>query len=334
LARQLLLAVAAGDSAGIPSEFVAQSSIPALYQKLNSTGWPFSAPGGGPFGYPPNCGSDDTEMATRLVRAFEVGGRFKADLAAEEFARWLAGGPRDVGGTIRSVVGQYSRVRWFDASLAAYRANPKNAANGGLMRNGVMAAMAKRKDMDDLLRISLLQTALTHFSPLCVLCSAVHSWLIRKLLDGYNPMEDPNWQANFWMAWDEFLAATMDGVVNRWHDRVGDAAIAEARAKLQAALSVEDFNPFVVDFQGQSGYVLLTLEIALWALKWSYRDDPFPVPAGWPPDVFERRGGDVVGWIPLLGNDCDSYGACAGPMIWAAHKQLPESLTAGLTLPL
>ena len=58
----------------------------------------------------------------------------------------------------------------------------------------------------------------------------------------------------------------------------------------------------------------------LWALKWSYLDaasHPFPVPAGFPPEVFARRGGDVIGWIPLLGNDCDSYGACAAPILWA-----------------
>jgi ADP-ribosylglycohydrolase len=337
LARQLLLAVAAADAAGIPAEFVPQSSIPALYARLRPTNWPFAMPGGGPFGYPPGVCSDDGEMSACLVRAFEAKGHYDADATAQEFGKWLAAGPRDAGGTIRAVVGQINRgVPWFQASLNAYQTNPNGAANGALMRNGVMAGMVRLDNPEELLRITSLQTIITHFSPLCVVCSAIQSYVVYLLLQGKNPMSF-DWFGMFGGGWEEFLSRTTDPVLNRWREIVGRDAIAAADATVDAAFSTGGpFDPFKTDYTGRAGYVLLSLQIALWALRWSYVDPayPFPTPAGWPPEVFARRGGDVVGWIPLIGNDCDTYNAIFGPMAWAAHKQLPETLISSLELPL
>jgi ADP-ribosylglycohydrolase len=336
LARQLLLAVAAGDAAGIPAEFVDQSAIPSLFQKLRGTGWPLAAPGGGSFSYPANCGSDDTEMSACIVRAFEAKGHFDADATAAEFSKWLKAGPRDAGGTIRAVVGQINRgVQWFEASRQVYESNRNGAANGALMRNAVVVGMVAADNLDELMRITLLQTVITHFNPLCVLCSACHAWLLHELLAGRRPLDNPKWLQDFWAAWSGFELSHGDPVVKKWRKSVGTQAWGEARVALTKELAT-DFDPFTADFQGRAGYCVLTLQVCLWALKWSYLDaasHPFPVPAGFPPEVFARRGSDVIGWIPLIGNDADSYGAAAAPCLWAAHKTLPASLTTGLKVP-
>ena len=45
--RLLLLGLAAGDSLGSTSEFVRQEDIPALYDDVKASGWPFRQIGGG-----------------------------------------------------------------------------------------------------------------------------------------------------------------------------------------------------------------------------------------------------------------------------------------------
>ena len=59
-------------------------------------------------------------------------------------------------------------------------------------------------------------------------------------------------------------------------------------------------------------------------------DEPFDVPEGFPAEIFARRGAWTLAWPAMIGNDSDTYGAVAGPMIAAAHKSIPATLTDGL----
>ena len=92
---------------------------------------------------------------------------------------------------------------------------------------------------------------------------------------------------------------------------------------------MEAFDAFEVSYAGRAGYCLLTLQIGVWALRWSVRGDPFPVPTGLPAAVFGRREGWTLAWVPLVGGDADTSGATAGPMIAAIHRT-PVELTDGL----
>lgn len=56
------------------------------------------------------------------------------------------------------------------------------------------------------------------------------------------------------------------------------------------------------------------------------------MPAGFPPEVFERRGPWGAAWPALLGRDADTYGAVAAPIVAAAHGSVPTSLTDGLVV--
>ena len=39
----------------------------------------------------------------------------------------------------------------------------------------------------------------------------------------------------------------------------------------------------------------------------------------------------MLGWVALVGNDSDTYGATAGPLIAAAHGGLPAEMTDSLS---
>ena len=65
-------------------------------------------------------------------------------------------------------------------------------------------------------------------------------------------------------------------------------------------------------------------------MHWSLREAPFPAPAGFPQEVFQRTGPFVLGWVAMIGHDSDTYGAAAGPLITAAYGELPTQLTEGL----
>ena len=83
---------------------------------------------------------------------------------------------------------------------------------------------------------------------------------------------------------------------------------------------------------GRDGYCLTTLQIAVWAMHWARRGEHYlaeRLPAGFPREPFQRTGGDVLGWVALIGRDADTYGATAEPLV-AAVAGLPRSMTAGL----
>ena len=324
--RLLLSGLTAGDCIGSLTEFVPQSDVLREYAIHEKEGWPFVSVRGPVWdrGEP----TDDTEMAMCIVRACVDAQRFDPEAVAAQFVSWLDSDPKDIGGTtVRSLSRLRAGAPWHEAGHSEYRARPGNAANGSLMRNGVIPAMA------DSLAEAFTHTAhhamMTHYDPLSMLCCGIHTWLIWRLLEGRRPL-DGEWLTAFRREWTDWLAETGDVHVRKWRGHV-EATMKDAWETVTAApFKPEAFNPFEVDCVGRTGYCLLTLQISLWALQWSKMTDEFPVPDGFPASVFEKRGAWCVGWPAMLGYDADTYGAVAGPLIAAAHGQLPESMTRGL----
>ena len=86
------------------------------------------------------------------------------------------------------------------------------------------------------------------------------------------------------------------------------------------------FSPFVGDYSASAGYCLLTLQIAIWALRFSVTNKieqaamnlvglPFPS------FVLETRGFWTLGLVPLIGFDSDTYAAVAGPLLAAKYPE-------------
>jgi ADP-ribosylglycohydrolase len=332
--RLLLSGLAAGDSLGSTSEFVAQSQVPALYAKLRHEGWPFTQVGGGAFGWELGAPTDDTDQALCLVRSFAELGRFDAADVGRRLVAWLDGGPRDVGGTTARTLGHLrSGTPWHEAGRREYDRSPTNAANGSLMRNGVLPGLLFGSGLRELFRATVHHSITTHYHPLPVVCCAAQSWVVADLLakSRRGPTSDPDgWLDAFRGDWTNYLAGEDDPHVAAWAGRVGPGMSGAVEALRVAEWDHRAFDPFATDFGGRAGYCLLTLQIGVWALQWSVSDEPFPVPAGFPADVFGRRGGWAVAWLALLGHDSDTYGAVAGPMLAAARGAVPAELTEGL----
>lgn len=100
----LLVALAAGDSLGSTSEFVAQGDIPALFERLRPSGWPFKQVGGGYFSWPAGAPTDDTHMALAIVRSAIKCGEFRGEDVAQRFVAWIDSAPRDAGMTTRKTL--------------------------------------------------------------------------------------------------------------------------------------------------------------------------------------------------------------------------------------
>ena len=354
--RLLLAGLAAGDSLGATSEFMELPQVRRAYDRWAPLGWPFVPVGGGSFNWRPGQPTDDTDMALGIVRsaaraALAAGHGSDgsgqgdgtgngapldpADVAAE-FCAWLATGPRDIGGTTRSALSAVARgTPWHAAGLDGYEWNPDNSANGGLMRNGVVAGLSD--DLDACLRMTVWQSIVTHADPLSVLCCLAQTWLLHGLLANRAADQPPAFDGDGWLdafgrrveAW---LAAEGDPHVVQWLTRVGQPRVWAAMDALRAADFSAGFDPFAPENRriGQ-GYSVLTLQIGVWALRWALRNEPYaPVPDLLPPEPFARTGFGVIGWTALLGRDSDTYGATAGPLVAAAFGALPESMTGNL----
>lgn len=118
------LGFALGDALGVTLEFVSRREIEArhaVHREIVGGGW---------LGLSPGEVSDDTEMSLALGEAILANAGFQARAAAEGFAAWLRGGPRDCGRTCRRGIQRFL----LDGSVCA-PPNPTDAGNGALMRN-------------------------------------------------------------------------------------------------------------------------------------------------------------------------------------------------------
>lgn len=130
--------------------------------------------------------------------------------------------------------------------------------------------------------------------------------------------------------WERWLMGEKDEHVPTWRARVDDRYERAWRTLLGTDFDPDSFSPFHVPIGPFKGYCLLTLQIALWATQWSMRDAALPAPDGFPGEVFERTGPHVLGWVVMIGEDADTYGAAAGPLVAALHGGLPEAMTDGM----
>ena len=344
--RLLFAGLAAGDSLGSATEFMHLDQVPACYRHLREQGWPFRQAGSPSRGLASGSPTDDTEMALCMIRSYFREGGFDPQGIAREFVSWMRGGPRDIGGTTRRTLQICAEGgRFWEGGLSFWREVPHYAANGSLMRNGIAAGLAGLTGSSSLERAfdyTLKHGMITHYAPLPQICCLAHTYLITELLQGRG-FED-QWLSGFLGAVEGYLGGTDDGAVLGWLGQVGEDGEFEKAMSLfcreigemsgsrncMASNSPGGFDPFRVDYTGGSGYCLLTLKIALWALCWSLEDDAYSVPPGFPDEVFAAKGSARLAWVAMIGHDADTYSAVAGPLISAAAGGLPPGFTEGL----
>lgn len=278
-----LLGVAAGDALGATCEF-------ASADELSRRGRHTEITGGGVFGWRPGQGTDDTDMTYAVARAYTDG--FTLERVAGNFLAWFDKGPRDVGGVTAAALGwlrQHQDPRASGRALLP-RFGDRAAGNGGLMR-ALPTALARRDPAARRAEAAAV-SAVTHADPRCVDAAVLYCDLAALLLEGRAP------------------AAAVEQVLT------GTPAGEEARDRLAGApgKTLSQLRP--------TGYVLDTLEVAVWAVS--------------QPASLEECLIEIVN----LGDDADTTGAVAGGLLgvrdgsgaipprWLARLEYRERLAA------
>ena len=260
--RGALAGLAVADALGTTLEFEARDALP-LHTEMT---------GGGPFGLDPGVWTDDTSMALALADSLAHTGDFDAADVMNRFLRWMEHGAYsptgrcfDIGVTTRAALLQYRRT----GDPFAGPTGEDTAGNGSLMRLAP-AVLGFLHDAAACRRIAGEQSRTTHGAPQALQCCQLFADLLRRAI----------------------LGETKDRVLTPqdWdgHPAVRAVAAASWRGKDRAAIR-------------SSGYVIHTLEAALWAVGTT--------------DSFES----AVILAVNLADDADTVGAVTGQLAGALY---------------
>lgn len=136
--RGCLLGLATGDAVGTTLEFTSPGHFTPIQDMV----------GGGPFGLQAGQWTDDTSMALCLAESLVVCQGFSAQDQMERYVRWWqegywssTGSCFDIGGTTRTALGRFRQTKQPMAGSTA----PNTAGNGSIMRLAPVP-MAYRRD--------------------------------------------------------------------------------------------------------------------------------------------------------------------------------------------
>lgn len=220
--------------------------------------------GGGPFKLQPGEWTDDTSMALCLADSL-LADQFDAAHLLSLFHAWYSSGLYSVKGRCFDI-GATTRsgiASWARKGTTEHNFEEWDSGNGGIMRLAP-AAIAFHDNADWAARIAAAQSSTTHASTLCIDSA---EFLARYLVNLYNG-EDQRPQDSVW------------------------------RKEVQR-IAVTDYTAVSRDDIASSGFVVDTLEAAVWAVA---NTDNFK---------------DAVLLAVNLGEDADTVGAVAGQIAGA-----------------
>lgn len=274
--RAVVLGHAVGDALGVPVEFCDRKELDEN-PVTDMMGF-------GTYPYPAGSWSDDTAMSLAALDSLAQGAVDFKDIM-ERFARWLekdeytpTGETFDVGRTCLHAV-----IRYLESQCPPTEAGGDNElsnGNGSLMRIHPFVLYAYAKGFDTREQIALVESAsaLTHRHPRSKMGCGIYSFILTKLL------ESPTIESGI-----EALRTAQQYYAD--HEE----------AALYARLFSPDFRNLSRDAINSSGYVVSTLEAAIWCLlnTESYRD--------------------CVLAAVNLGDDADTVAAVAGGLAGALY---------------
>ena len=259
-AQGALIGLALGDALGTTLEFSDRDTLPPVTDLV----------GGGPFKLAPGEWTDDTSMALCLADSLLQRNGLETRDLIERFCRWHEEGYNSVRGDCFDI-----GVTTCEA-LRSYRAtgeplsgstDPRSAGNGSLMR---LAPVAIRwwHDRAAAVAAARLQSRTTHGAPQAVEACALFAELLVEAIGG----------------------APKERVLQA-RDWDGDAGVAAVAAGSWRSKARDDIS--------SSGYVLHTLEAALWCVGRS------------------ETVADALVLAANLGHDSDTVGAVTGQLAGA-----------------
>ena len=264
--------LAIGDALGAPVEFCRRGTF-ELVEGFRA---------GGKFDLPAGAWTDDTAMALCLAQSLIEMHEIEPKDLLERFARWLEFGENTstgvavgVGQNTLRVLGEFKR----NGTLEAVRFGSKNDGNGSLMRLAPVACGGTFTP-EMVISMASAQSRTTHASDIADECCQFTALLINELLCG-----------------NDYVEARRNLTEGDWS------------YPLQSILDI-DYTEFSDVGIRASGYVVDTLQAALWAVETS--------------QSFEQAVLKAVN----LGDDADTVGAVAGQIAGAryGYTNVPNKL--------
>ncbi|WP_244610721.1 ADP-ribosylglycohydrolase family protein [Microvirga pakistanensis] len=263
-----LLGLAVGDALGTTLEFSDRDTKPHHTEIT----------GGGPFRLKPGQWTDDTAMALALADSLITCGKLDATDLMKRFVRWWEHGAYsctgecfDIGNITRESLERFIKT----GNPYAGPIHERSAGNGSLMRVAPVALLALQ-DEELALEYAREQSRTTHGAPLAVEACALFTLLLREVIESGSR-----------------------AVLNRrpWKGHGTIRAIAAGEWKTKSR-----------DEIGSSGYVVSTLEAALWCVD---RTNSFE---------------EALVLAVNLADDADTVGAVTGQLAGALYgaSSIPE----------
>lgn len=279
-ARGALLGLAVGDALGATLEFSPRDSQPRLTDMV----------GGGPHRLQPGQWTDDASMALALADSLLACGGLDARHLMGAFLAWFETGAYSCTGTCFDIgFTTAGALRRFAATGDPWAGSPSEteAGNGSLMRLAP-AALFALGDEGRAARLARDQSRTTHGAPQAMDGCELFALLLREaaLGAGKGALARPR---------------PAEGVDGPWHESIAQIAAGAWRDRTRAQIS-------------SSGYVVHTLEAALWCVE---RCESFE---------------EALILAVNLGDDADTVGAVTGQLagaVWGAEA-IPERWLAPL----
>jgi ADP-ribosyl-[dinitrogen reductase] hydrolase len=271
-----LVGLAIGDALGAPVEFQPRGTFEPVTDLR----------AGGYFKLPAGAWTDDTAMALCLAESLLEHPSFSPQDLLDRFCRWASNGENTstsvcvgIGQNTLRVLGNFHR----NGTLFAPETRQKSDGNGAAMRLAPVALRHWRNPLDAR-SIAILQSRTTHYSDLSASACEYLAAILCELIAGRN------WSDALRVRLDLESPETILEIANEtWHLRSPDSI-------------------------SSSGYVVHTLEAAIWAVETT--------------DSFEEAVLKAVN----LGDDADSVGAVAGQLAGARYglSEIPLRWRDGL----
>ncbi|MCJ2122083.1 ADP-ribosylglycohydrolase family protein [Methylobacterium sp. J-077] len=256
------IGLAVGDAIGTTLEFETRDTKPAVYDMV----------GGGPFDLLPGQWTDDTSMALCLADSLIAYDRLNEHDLMERFCRWYNAGENsstgtcfDIGITTRNALEAFRRT----GNPVAGPTDDRTGGNGSIMR---LAPCAIRywNELERLRDVSRRQSYTTHGATEAVDACEALATVLASLIEG-KPLTD-------------VLSASYGPFCPGVQRIMNGSYRGRARNEI-----------------GSSGYVIHTLEAALWAISET------------------TTFSDAVLLAVNLGDDADTVGAVTGQIAGAAY---------------
>lgn len=173
-----LFGVAIGDALGAATEFLSKEEIEEKHGKVTDI------IGGGWLDLTPGEITDDTAMTIAVINGIIRDKKNPIPQIGEEFLKWFATKPKDVGITIREVLSAYTGD-WLESAYKAYiRLGGKGDGNGTLMR--CLPIALAYSDMKEMEEVTVRHSKMTHYGDQAAEACVIYNRIASRLLHGEN----------------------------------------------------------------------------------------------------------------------------------------------------